>query len=503
MDRRVFLRKSGSVAVVAASWISRFVRAQSTSDAGRPALDPRSHGAKGDGRSNDNHAIQETIDRCAHSGGGTVSVSPGTYLTGTVVLKSNVTLNLEEGATLLGSTRIGDYADSPGGGDRAHHLIFARGAENIAITGRGIVNGQGPSFWTRTNREQPAQEDLWKDVVTKDWKPLPRPSPMIDIAECRNVNVRDITIANSPGWTFRLTACEGVTVQGIRIRNPIYGINCDGIDVTCCDGVTISDCDIQTADDAICLKSENAYSKVSMTRNITVTNCKLSGCCNGFKIGTGTSGQFENIVVSNLTVWNPDVPLNQRIIAGIALEMVDGGSVDGVKITGVQMQRARAPIFIRLGNRNPRPDGGAGSLRNVSISGVQATGAIITSSISGLQGFPVEDVCLSDIHIESQEGGREEWAHAEIPEQAHSYPESKMFGRLPAYGLYCRHAKGIRVNGFEVSAAPGEGRPAFVYDDVIDSEIAGLRAEGSRDLRHAVQLNHCHNVKVMEATTAG
>src|SRR5579863_24481 len=489
MDRRTLLRNGGTLGLVCAapafgrSW-TRFALGQNAAPA---SFDPRSFGARGDGHSNDNHAIQQAIDRCHSAGGGVVSLSPGTYLTGTVVLKSNVTFHLDEGATLLGSTHISDYADTPGGnGDqRAHHLVFARGADNIAITGSGAINGQGPSFWVPTNRVQPPPNELWKDVITKDWKPLPRPSPMIDIAECRNVTVRDVTIANSPGWTFRLTACEGVTVQGIRIRNPIYGINCDGIDVTCCDGVTISDCDIQTADDAICLKSENAYSKVSLTSNINVTNCKLSGCCNGFKIGTGTTGRFENIVVSNLTVWNPEVPFNQRIIAGIALEIVDGGSMDGVKISGVTMQRARAPIFIRLGNRNGAP----GSLRNVSISGVQATGAILTSSISGLNDDPVEDITLSDIHVESEEGGREDWIRGEIPEQEHSYPEAKMFGRLPAYGLYCRHARRIHINGFDLTGAGGESRPPFFFDDVEDSDIAGLRASPSRGSKHLVEMS--------------
>jgi polygalacturonase len=496
MNRRTFLRNGGSFALIPAAIVG-FGELQPGLVSGQSgaSFDPRAHGAKGDGHSNDNRAIQRAIDECAHAGGGTVNLSPGTYLTGTIVLKSNMNFHLEAGATLLGSTRIEDYAETLAANDkRSYHLIHARGADNLSITGQGAVNGQGPSFWVPTNRPQPAPEDLWKDVVTKDWKPLTRPSPMIDLAECRNLTVRDITIANSPGWTFRMTACDTVTVQGIKIRNPIYGINVDGIDVTCCSNVQISDCDIATADDAICLKSENAYSDVTMTRNITATNCKITGCCNGFKIGTGTSGQFENIVASNLVIYNPDVPYNQRIISGISLEMVDGGSVDGVNISGIQMQRSRAPIFVRLGNRNGSP----GTLRNVSIQGVQAAGAIICSSISGLQGAPVQDVRLSDIHIESAEAGRKEWASAEIPEQAHAYPESKMFGRLPAYGLYCRHAEGIQINGFEIAAAPSEGRPAMVFDDVINSEIAGLRLDGSHG-SHPVELEHCHNVKVTSA----
>src|SRR5579871_516664 len=134
MDRRTLLRNGGTLGLVcAAPAFARLAFGQSSAT----AFDPRSFGARGDGHSNDNRAIQQAIDRCHSAGGGVVSLSPGTYLTGTVVLKSSVTLHLESGATLLGSTRISDYADTPGGnGDqRAHHLIFARGADNIAITG--------------------------------------------------------------------------------------------------------------------------------------------------------------------------------------------------------------------------------------------------------------------------------------------------------------------------------------------------------------------------------
>ena len=196
MNRRTFLRNGGSFALIPSA-IAGFGERQPGPDSGQggATFDPRTHGAKGDGHSNDNRAIQRAIDECAHAGGGTVNLSPGTYLTGTIVLKSNIDFHLEAGATLLGSTRIEDYAETAAANDkRSYHLIHARGADNLSITGQGTVNGQGPSFWVPTNRPQPAAEDLWKDVVTKDWKPLTRPSPMIDLAECRNLAVRDITM---------------------------------------------------------------------------------------------------------------------------------------------------------------------------------------------------------------------------------------------------------------------------------------------------------------------
>ena len=485
MNRRALLERGGILAYLA-SGLSLPVRALPGEifAPGATDFDPQSRGARGDGRTNDRRAIQQAIDDCHHAGGGTVRLSSGAYLTGTVVLKSNVTLFLEAGATLLGSPDLGDYIGQQGsGGEKHYSLVFARGADHIGIAGPGAINGQGESFWTRTNRPQPDRDQLWADVVTKDWKPLSRPSPMVDLVECNNTGIRDVTLMNSAGRTFRHIACKSVAIQGIKIRNPIYGPNVDGIDIACCQDVTISDCDIQTADDAICLKSENPFGEPSVTRNVTVNRCTVTGCCNGLKIGTETKSGFENIVFSNCVVHNDDVPLNQRLITGVSLEIVDGGWIDGVQVSGIQMQRARAPIFIRRGNRTPRSDGSAGPVKNIAISGVEATGSIIASSITGVEGSPVEAVMLSDIHIENRESGKADWARRPVPEQTEKYPESKMFGRLPAYGLFCRHVNGIRLNNVSITGASGEERPGIVFDDVTGSESAGVHLNPANRIR--------------------
>ncbi len=485
MNRRTLLRNSAMLAVAPAG-IAAFGRGGSLHFFADSAatFDPRSRGARGDGRSNDRRAIQDTIDECHRRGGGTVSLSPGTYLTGTIVLKSNVTLYLEAGTTLLGSTEMSDYVGQEGNEGAKHYsLVFARGEDHIGIAGPGTINGQGQAFRTRSNREPPKPDQLWADVVTKDWKPLSRPSPMVDLVECNNTDIRDVTLMNSGGRTFRHIACKSVAIQGIKIRNPIYGPNVDGIDIACCQNVTISDCDIATADDAICLKSENPFGEPSVTRNVTVSGCTVTGCCNGLKIGTETRSGFENIVFSNCIVSNGEVPPNQRIISGIAIEMVDGGWIDGVNVSGIQMQRARAAIFVRRGNRNPRPDGNAGPLKNVSISGVQATGSIVASSITGLPGLPVEEISLADVHVENLESGKSDWVTRPIPEQTEKYPEAKMFGRLPAYGLYCRHVNGIRLNNVSFTGTRDEKRPGLVFDDVTGSELVGVHLEPNNRIR--------------------
>jgi hypothetical protein len=173
--------------------------------------------------------------------------------------------------------------------------------------------------------------------------------------------------------------------------------------------------------------------------------------------------------------------------------MVDGGWIEGVVISNIRMQRVRTPIFIRRGNRHARPDGTPGTLRGVMIDNVQATGSMLTSSVTGLPGFEVEDVTLSNIRIDSEEAGKAEWVGRKIPEVEQAYPEARMFGRLPAYGIYCRHVKGLRLRHVEFKSAAGEARPAIFCEDVNDLEVGGLRSTliaGTQPVVKLVQTRH-------------
>jgi polygalacturonase len=451
------------------------------------AFDVRKHGARGDGKTKDTAAIQRAIDAAFNAGGGTVHVAPGNYFTGTVVLKSNITLYLEAGATLLGSKDLADYPPQAGPHPRSdandHHLIFARDAENVTLCGPGRIDGQGRSFWTPSPRQQ-KPEDFWREAVSNSNQPLPgnaRPSPMLEFVRCKNLHIQDVTIANSAGWTLRPVECESVFIHAIRMRNPVDGPNTDGIDVTGCRNVFISDCDIQTGDDAICLKSESPYGgDVAPTQNITITNCVLTGCCNGLKLGTATRGTFENNTFSNSVIYNSaDAPLHSRIISGIAVECVDGGSVAGVVVSNIRMQNTRTPIFIRLGNRSGNPDAGPkqGALRGVMIENIYATGATLTSSVTGLPGHDVEDVTLSNIRIDTIEGGEQDWVNREVPEVPAKYPEAFMFGRLPAYGFYCRHVNGLRFENVRVETRKPDMRPLLLCDDAKNLSITGLAGD--------------------------
>jgi polygalacturonase len=300
---------------------------------------------------------------------------------------------------------------------------------------------------------------------------------MLEFVNRRHLHVEQVRIENASGWTMRLMSCVGVVVDGISIKNPVVGPNTDGIDISNSSDVRIANCSIDTGDDAICLKSENPYGdSVPLMRNVTVTNCTLTSCCNGFKFGTRTYSGCENIVFSNSTIHNSaDSQLNARVIAGICLEMIDGGWLENVVVTGISMQRTRTPIFLRLGARTvPRP-GIQSYMRGIMISDVYATEAALTNSITGLANMPIQDVTLSNIDIETQEPGKREWTKRAIPEVPREYPEARMFGRLPAYGMYVRHAVGIRMHNVSFKSLPTEQRPAVVCDDVTSLDITGLR----------------------------
>ena len=491
MHRRNFLTLSG---------LAGFATVPAIGEVLQQSLNIVDFGAQPGGLMLNTKSLQDAIDHAFEAGGGTVSVPPGAFLTGGLVLRSRVALYLQAGAVLRGSTDVNDYeyhAGPPQEGDaNGRHLIFARDAEDIAIIGQGTIDGQGSAFWRRKGRPRPKPEEMWGDVIAWDYERATqrRPSPMLEFACCKNVRVEGITLTNAAGWTMRPIACESVYIRGIRVRNPIFAPNTDGMDLTACRNVFVSDCDIATGDDAICIKSENSYGEMLPTKNITVTNCELTTCCNGFKIGTATHGVVENIVFSNSVIYNDDTtPLNERATSGIALEMVDGGRLDGVTISNIRMQNARTPIFIRLGKRTLSA---ASYLRNVTISGVNATGAIVASSITGVPGMPVEDIVLADISIEISEHGRSEWTQYSVPEQAANYPEARMFGRLPASGLYLRHVNRLRLWNLTLKAEASDVRPALVCDDVHDLDITGLRTTAPGEGQAVIALHEASDVFV-------
>ncbi len=504
MDRRKLL--AGLSAIAGASLpIAAFAYLNPDGDP-TVKFDPRQYGAKGDGKALDSAAINAAIDACTRAGGGVVYVAPGIYRCGILILKPNITLYLEAGATILGSTSIDDYfhhGGSSGIGDAGqNHLLFAKDAEKVTIRGPGRIDGQGSTFWKRSDRPPLPPEESWADVIAHGWAPNgKRPSPMLEFVNCTGLRIEDIHIEGAPSWTMRTLNCDQVVIRGISIKNPNYGPNTDGIDICGCSNVNVSDCNIDTGDDAICLKSENPYGgEPLVNKNIVVTNCVLTTCCNGFKLGTTTEGGFENITFSNSVIYNNPVDLAQRVISGIALEVVDGGWIDGLHVSGIRMQRTRTPIFIRLGNRSKKYDYPQHGLRRVIIEDIHATESVLASSITGLESLYVEDVTLKNIQIDSAVVGRSDWVNRQVPEVPDKYPEARMFGMLPAFGLYCRHVRGLHLSDISFRAPAGEQRPVLICDDVRGIQISGLSSTPTQGEQPVVKLVECEDVSISNST---
>jgi len=436
-------------------------------------FDVRSFGAKGDGKTLDTGAIQKAIDECSKTGG-TVHLPPGTYLSGTLVLKSNVMLHVSQGAILLGSTKISDYKKIiPGLRSYTDQyvnqsLIYGEDLENSGISGLGVIDGQGSAFKVTTKKKP---DRYWN-----------RPY-LIRLVNSKNIHIENVRLQNSAMWMQHYLACDRLFVRGITVYNHCNQNN-DMIDIDGCSNVLISDCIGDSDDDALTIKSTSNY----ISRNITVTNCVLSSHCNAIKLGTESHGGFENITVSNCVVKPSSSPDKlygfKGGISGITLGCVDGGTLDGVLISNIRIDGPKVPIFLRLGDRGriykegmDRPD--VGSYKNVMISNIIASGAdTIGCSITGLPGHPLENISLSQIRIKFKGGAlpmADPWS---VEENREGYPESTMFGKLPAYGLYIRHARNIHLNDIELTTEQPDKRSSLVCEDVEELDIRDVRAAG-------------------------
>jgi polygalacturonase len=478
INRRSVLKSAIGIGALAseAAWPAWWSAAQHIAT---HTVNPRTFGAKGDGVTRDTEALQKAIESCASAGGGTVLVSPGTYLSGTLELRSNITLEVQAGATILGSPDANDYFVPPDAPPivRAlpgRHLLYALGADNLTLRGPGVIDGHSSVFLGK-GQPPPPPEDLWKGVYSAETVRIVRISPMVELANCNNLLIENITLQNAVGWTLRPSGCKKVIIRGVKVRNPLNASNADGIDPTACEDALITDCDVITGDDAICLKGNNQYGGSTLSRNVTVSNCRVSTCCNGLKVGEEGGGDFENIVIKDCEVYSGDVPFNHRVISGIEVALSSANRIDGISFSNITMKNVRTPIYIRLQGRMSHEYSPAkGSVSNVHITGVRATGAILTSSITGQPGAPVQQISLSDVQITTEEPGRDEWVGLSIPEKTNAYDEANMMGRFPSYGIYARHVKGLQLSNVSVKSTNGDPRPMLVCDDVQALTVNGV-----------------------------
>ncbi len=452
-----------------------------------------SYGAQSDTTILSTKAIQAAIDDCNRNGGGKVIIPAGNYLTGTLYFKSYVTLHLERGAFLYGSTHLSDYPENLPHytfyrkGEVKRALIYAEKCSDIALEGEGMINGQGGAFTV------PKGSKLDSYSV--------RPY-LIWMIECSNVRTDGIKLRNSALWMQHYLACDHLYIHNIDVFNHCNKNN-DMIDLDGCHEVRISDCVGDSDDDGITLKSTSARAN----ENIVITNCLLSSHCNALKMGTESNGGFKNVVVSNLII-RPSVVSDKSIggsphgHTGIALELVDGGILDGVVISNIHIDGPDCPIFIRLGNRaRPWIEGQkidkVGVLQNILISNIIATNARkMGCSITGIPGNPVQNITLKDISIEFDGGGTIADFKREIPEVEKAYPEADMFGVLPSYGFFIRHAQNIRFSGIELKTKNVDLRPAFLLSDVRDVDLDALKLTGSANNSCLISIEKTETIRI-------
>jgi len=438
-------------------------------------------GAKSNGTTMNTSSIQKGIDFISESGGGRLVFYVGRYLTGTVYLKSNVTIQLEEGAILVGSLNPLDY-------EMNHNwtaLIFALGQNNIGITGKGVIDGRG--FEIANNLVDLIHKGVITDPLKYD-RPRETIRPQnIYFRDCRNVTIRGIMLKDPGSWNQQYDQCRNVVIDAITVDSKSYWNN-DGVDIVDCDSVSVTNSYFDAADDGICLKSHSAG---FICQNVFIHNNTVRTSANGIKFGTASYGGFRNIRIINNLVFD-------TYRSAITFAAVDGGIVEDVVVDSLRSINTGNVIFLRIGERRA---GKKGKMSNISISNVYAEVPstkpdagynyegpvedlprnISPSSITGMPDAVIENVTLKNIEIHYPGGGNPSYARVgldeldKVPEMAASYPEFSMFRELPAWGFYIRHAKGISFENVKLVCAKNDYRTAVVLDDVTGATFKTLK----------------------------
>ena len=422
-------------------------------------------GAVGDSLTTNTKFIQKAIDVCFENGGGTVVVSDGVYITGTILLKDNVTLQVNEDATLFGSSNFADYINidpfiDATGQARGNCLIGAKDAINIAITGKGTIDGNGGNF---IGANYKIQKDKNPDLPSFD-----RPF-LIRIVNSSKLKIQDIHIRQAAAWAVHLFQSHDIIIDNVDIYNHANKNN-DGIDLDSSYDITITNTKVNSEDDAICIKATSPLP----TYNVKVSNCDIKSDWGAIKFGTESMGDFYNIDIR-------DCKIHDNKGGGIKLLSMDGANIYNIVIDNIEMENVDMPIFVRLGERlrtyrnvEKRP---VGTINNVLISNIKATTMGLENSrvlppsgilITGTPNHKIGNIQLKNIDIQLPGGGLTTDV-VEVPEDETRYPEFSFFGVLPAYGMYARHVEVLETKNINFEVLSEDQREEIILEDMINS----------------------------------
>lgn len=425
-------------------------------------------GAMGDGVALNTEAIQAAIDACTAAGGGVVRLSKGDYLTGTVVLKSGVMLEIAEGASMIASIDLDDYPehvasrrtvmDTNMGMNQS--LIFAENVQNIGIRGPGVIDFRG------------SQENFpGKQTITA----TPGRPFGIRVLDSRNIVVENITLRNAACWMQNYLNCEDLIFQDMHVINHANHNN-DGLDIDGCRRVIIRRCTINSEDDAMCIKGAS----LRPSEDILIEDSTFVTTCNALKIGTDTQGDFRRIYARNLVLGGiPDAMESwkgRQASTGITIATVDGGDVEDILVENIHIQRSRCPIFIRIGSRGrlmpDMPPAKIGKLSRIVVENVTGVENFRQGSyIAGIPEQRVQDIILRNYRVHMEGGGTEAMLHANVPDNAKGYPDAHQFNvkGLPAYGIWMRHAERVTLDNVQAIPMKADARPMILVEANCES----------------------------------
>jgi len=433
----------------------------------------RDHGAKGDGTTNDQRAIQSAIDACAHAAGGTVVFPRGDFLSGTLRLATGVTLHLEAGATLWASTNRNDYPDGES------HLLVAAKARRVRINGSGVINGQGTS-------------DYGGRWGVPD-KPAFRTGILL-FTDCAAVSVSNVTILNSDAWTLHFKRCDGVTIEDMSIRNNYRRLNSDGIDPNMCRNVRITRCRISSGDDCIVLKT----TEQRPCENVLVTDCELESAASALKLGTESQGDFRNIRLVNCVISNS--------LTGVGFYLKDGGTMENVVISNIVIKssvvpnRVVTPVFMDIERRHA--DSRAGRIRDVTFERLDITSGSGVL-VQGMPERPIERLTFRNVNFRVPHA--DDYAERKKPvggRRTTSDERDTLFARETSY-FTVAHVRELMVENLDVTISPAAfrqfDRSAFCgrHLDGVKLVNIGRSPEPQTDGRRIIDLRDCQRVDLV------